>query len=113
MLEWQFSFAEGELSQIQEDAQYAAGRAQEIALEELAKAPTLDADEAFYWNCFNDLNTCRDSGMGVTSISILDMLRYAEFYEFTREEAYELVDVIRRVDDAFVRLCNKKEAGKR
>lgn len=64
----------------------------------------------FYTEAFKELDTCRNSGFGVTPIPFLAIVEYAKMYEV--DDFEEFLFIIRSMDNKFVELSGKKDGNK-
>lgn len=65
--------------------------------------PVIEASDMFYIKAFYDLNTCRSVGMGMGPIPWRDIISYAHFYQLDEDIVEAFVDIIREMDDAFLK----------
>lgn len=63
--------------------------------------------DRFYLDCFLDLSTARTVGMGISPISIIDIIKYGQFYEI--EDIDLLKEIIFHVDRLYLSEKNKKD----
>ena len=64
---------------------------------------------AWLWEAFIELNTCRQNGMSVGTIPWTAVQHYAEVLKFNEEETWMLHDVIRYLDDLFIKHHTQKK----
>jgi hypothetical protein len=76
----------------------------------LAIQPELPEHLKYYLELFQELSDSRHySGMGEPRPLVLkDFLEYAGLWQFTRVEAQEMWEVVRRIDTAWLRLYVKR-----
>ena len=60
-----------------------------------------------YWDAFQELNTCRAGGMGLSPIPWLAMIEYARTYDLDEDQTDDLVFFIREMDNAFMKWFEK------
>lgn len=60
------------------------------------------------WEAFLELNTCRETGMGIGSIPWTASQNYAEALRMNDEEAWLMHKVVRHLDGLFVDHYSKK-----
>jgi hypothetical protein len=90
------------------DLQYGGPAQQQAAAEWMSHAPKVEDDYRIYWNGFHELTSCRQLGMTVGPIPFTAIAEYTQFYPFMEAEAHFFVDVIRRIDNAYLKLLHKK-----
>lgn len=83
----------------------------------LATKPELPEHLVFYWQLFSELSEERSySGIGEPrALSLHSFLLYASFYQFTRLEAQQSWEFVRKIDELWMeehQNWRKKEAGK-
>lgn len=78
-------------------------------LREGQEAPDVSAFE-LYVDAFQELNTCRPSGFGISPIPFTAIVEYSKLYEI--EEFDEFLYVIRQMDSELMRLENTKQNKK-
>jgi len=66
--------------------------------------------DVFYLKSFHDLSTCRVSGMGVGSIPWTAMIQYASWYGLEKDVTEAFVDIMRAMDNAFIKYQSDKTA---
>lgn len=78
--------------------------------ERIANRPRIEATETFWYQAFFDLDTERSHGNGLTKIPRSAMVAYAKECGLTEIEKFELIFVLRRVDDEHLDELAKKRA---
>ena len=58
---------------------------------------------SMYFTAFWELSTCRQIGMGVGPIPWTAMLDYARYMELDWEQTEDLLYIVRKMDDAFLK----------
>ena len=81
-------------------------------LAELDKAPKLLREASFYYLAFFELDTERNHGQGVAKIPRSKIVEFAEDCDLNEDEKFELIYIIRQMDDAHTeRLINRAAAN--
>lgn len=78
--------------------------------EHITNKPRLRQSEVFWYQSFFDLDTERAHGQGLTKIPRSAMFQYATECGLDEFDTYELIFVLRRVDDAHLDEMAKKRA---
>jgi len=73
----------------------------------IAEATQLFMGLELYWDAFQELNTCRGAGMGLSPIPWTAMMDYARAYEFDEDQIDDLVFFVREMDSAFIEWYEK------
>ena len=63
----------------------------------------------YYFECFKELSTCRNIGMGLGPIPFTAIVEYSKIYQI--EDFDEFLYLIRRMDDKFLELESKKRTA--
>ncbi len=77
--------------------------------QEVQDAPEVALGLEFYWDSFVDLNTCRQSGMGLGPIPWTSILQYANENDVQGIQRQALFHHVRSMDLAFLRYNKSKE----
>jgi hypothetical protein len=70
-----------------------------------ADAPELDFGNELFFYAFDELSSCRDTGMGLGPIPLTAILAYSDAYSLDFEF---LTRIIRPLDERFLHYYNKK-----
>lgn len=73
-------------------------------LKEEDKEPCVDGFE-FYIEAYNELSTCRNSGLGLTPIPFTAIVEYAKIYNIDDDDFHY---IIRRMDNCLIDIDSKK-----
>lgn len=65
--------------------------------------PSIDPVDVFYMKSFYDLGTCRMSAMSIGAIPWTAIVEYAVFYHLEPDVIEAFVDIIREMDQAYVK----------
>ena len=70
--------------------------------------PELEGWDSFYMRSFDDLNTCRNSGFGLSPIAWTDILTYAVHKELDKDLQEAFIQIIRQMDQSFMEYQTEK-----
>jgi len=79
----------------------------------ILNAPTLEKHLSFYLDAFWELSSERQIGFGEGVIPITAILNYASHYDFNSEEEHDLVFLIRKQDEAYLKYRKLQEERKK
>ncbi len=75
----------------------------------LKEEPVLSYVESYYMKVFSDLNSSRQSGMGVGPIPLSEIRAYCDMFGITDlNERADLLFIIQQMDEEFMNYCNSK-----
>ena len=74
--------------------------------------PQIDDNDYFYLEAFQELSTCRSSGMGIGPIPWRDIIEYARMYGLCNMMQDVFLRVIRSMDNKFLEWYNKETERK-
>jgi len=63
----------------------------------------------FYIEAFNELHTCRNTGLGISPIPFSPIVEYAKVYAI--DDFEEFLYLIRRMDNSYLTVMERKNNG--
>ena len=79
--------------------------------EEIVNRPEPMFGSSFYINAFNELDTERSHGMGITQIPWSSIMQYAHIEGMDRQEARDFLTVIRHIDYKYCLYLDKEHGN--
>lgn len=81
--------------------------------EEIANSPEMIFGTAFYIHAFNELDTERSHGMGITQIPWSSIISYAHIEGMDRQDTRDFLFVIRYLDDRYCKYLDEQNEQSR